>query len=235
MKTSKISLTIKNKGTEEITVVKDPASPLYDSVLPVDAWLWENQETKETAAFRGARVDWTLDSYLASPGREITSLEDLPEDDQSSDETSDEEDINISTPPLGTTFTLAGGASKEFTYKGIHATLNTINQTNDCGIVGRAYDFEISGPGFYQVDLLRKSFWIITGHDKTRKLYEAEIETEPHTVKISESQRNDDRLGLELEKREDIVTTNCNVIKKWVIQRSAHKADKYVKETYECV
>lgn len=122
MKTSEISLTIKNKGTEEITVVKDPASPLYDSVLPVDAWLWENQETKEPAAFRGARVDWTLHSYLASPGPEITSLEDLLEDDQSSDETSDEEDINISTPPPGTTFTLAGGASKEFTYKGIHVT-----------------------------------------------------------------------------------------------------------------
>ena len=85
------------------------------------------------------------------------------------------------------------------------------------------------------MDLLRKSFWIITGYGKTQRLYEAEIETEPHTVKINESQRNDDRLGLELEKREDIVTTNCNVIKKAVIQRSAHKADEYVKETYECV
>lgn len=89
------------------------------------------------------------------------------------------------------------------------------------------------------MDLLRKSFWIITGHDKTQRLYEAEIETEPHIVKISESQRNlkrqDDELGLGLEKREDIVTTNCNAIKKAVIQRSAHKADEYVKETYECV
>ena len=114
-----LTLVLTNDGQRDISVVRDPAGPFFD--FPMDVWEWEQQDsdTKEAPTFIGPRLDWKLQTYLATPGPQVKE-DDLPPpaDEGSSEiETDMPEDVN---PPSTTTFNLPAGATREIKYNGMY-------------------------------------------------------------------------------------------------------------------
>lgn len=233
-----LTLVLTNDGQHDISIVRDPAGPLFD--LPTDAWKWEQQDSaKEAPTFIGPRFDWKLETYLATPGPQVQE-EDIPPNDEGSSQSATDtpEDIN---PPSTTTFNLPAGATREVKYNGKNIPNANTHPANTSYSVGNAYVFKKSGT--YKVDLRRKSFWII--NRETKQIVEAQISFDSQSVNISggltkvpteeeEAPLEQQNTALPLEKRlpgVTVTTKNCNLLQRLVIQYSARKADQYVEES----
>lgn len=87
-----ISGTLKNSGSQSISVIKDPEGPLFDN-FPADIFDFQSTKNGEPG-FVGAIAKWSLETYLTHPGEEDKTVPKVEERSPAQDNQRRDESIS---------------------------------------------------------------------------------------------------------------------------------------------
>ena len=101
-------------------------------------------------------------------------------------------------------------------------------------IVGDAYNFTEAGPGEYEVELWRKTFFVLIDGG----IQEINVDAKPSIVNIDGELAGsppEDEDHISSFSKRDITAKKCSAKESLVIKLAAERADKYVEDSIECV
>ena len=114
------------------------------------------------------------------------------------------------------------------------STSDTQTYSDPIAIVGDAYNFTEAGPGEYEVELWRKTFFVLIDGG----VQEIIVDLKPSIVKIDGKLAGsppEDEDHISSFSKRDITVKKCNAMESLVIKQAAKRADEYVQDSIRCV